>query len=452
MDGVGFTCMTHSSNVQLCDVCTTTQAVLTQSLQHQTQGITSFQLPEGPMPVAKRLKFDTTGMMKESIKTAFSCVMTEYGGCVMCAVTRRTIHHSNYDAPTILNDHDFTITTFKVFNEQLYFGHDGVCHGCGLNLRILNGLPEHVPSRACVYTAISRLVCYELFMNGRLSACIKDIDRGFLDTGDIKSFAKWLNVHPLGMSVNNLTAIVYNWSTLGLVEDAIHSPMAVHGDRGHVTDDVVAQTVMAISQRQTAEPHILQQGRPNGEVQRGPSQIHGGTQGENIAEAWLQFIMRIQNEFHGCPICAVSEVPQQHESSSSFNQVLRAHGYNDTNDFMHFEMKTRFKVEEARAICLSCSLPRRLVRRMKDHQGSGCFIPRVARALCYVAWKNGTVSHYIPSRYGSNIQANGEEWFCKWLTGVSVEHHGSGVYNMTEFVVNMMRSTIRYGRGASRVG
>ncbi|KAK9347849.1 hypothetical protein V1522DRAFT_400851 [Lipomyces starkeyi] len=113
-------------------------------------------------------------------------------------------------------------------------------------------------------------------------------------------------------------------------------------------------------------------------------------------------------------------------------------------------MKTRFKVEEARVVCLSCSLPRRLVRRMKDHQGSGCPIPRVARALCYVAWKNGTVSHYIPSHYGSNVQANGEEWFCKWLTGMSAEYHASGVYNMTEFVVNMMRSTIRYCKGLSR--
>ncbi|KAK9311718.1 hypothetical protein V1524DRAFT_441522 [Lipomyces starkeyi] len=101
-------------------------------------------------------------------------------------------------------------------------------------------------------------------------------------------------------------------------------------------------------------------------------------------------------------------------------------------------MKTRFKVEEARVICLSCSLPRRLVRRMKDHQGSGCPIPRVVRALCYVACKNGTVSHYIPNQR--------EEWFCKWLTGMSAEHHGSGVYNMTEFVVNMMRSTIKYVR------
>ncbi|KAK9249716.1 hypothetical protein V1507DRAFT_469860, partial [Lipomyces tetrasporus] len=78
-------------------------------------------------------------------------------------------------------------------------------------------------------------------------------------------------------------------------------------------------------------------------------------------------------------------------------------------------MKTRFKVEEARVICLSCSLPRRLVRRMKDHQGSGCPIPRVVRALCHVACKNGTVSHYIPSHYGSNVQTNGRNGFVSGL-------------------------------------
>ncbi|KAK9357360.1 hypothetical protein V1504DRAFT_398852 [Lipomyces starkeyi] len=261
MDVVGFTCMTHVSNVQLCDICTATQAILTQSQfpEDQTQELKSLQLPEGPIPVAKRLKPDETGTLKQNIKTAFSCITTEYRGCVMCALARQVTRHANYDAPTILDNHGIALSTFNAFNEQLSFARAGICHGCGLNLRILNGLPEHVPGKACIYTVITRLVCYEIFMNGRLSVCIKDIDRGFLDTSDIKSFGKWLNVHPLGMLVNNLTKLVYNWTNLRLIEDGVQTPIAVHVAKGknNLTVGDINQSPLPIDRDVTQLRHFM---------------------------------------------------------------------------------------------------------------------------------------------------------------------------------------------------
>ncbi|KAK9341819.1 P-loop containing nucleoside triphosphate hydrolase protein [Lipomyces starkeyi] len=191
MDVVGFTCMTHVSNVQLCDICTATQAILSQSQfpEDQTQELKSLQLPEGLYQLLNGLSLMRRAHSRRILK-------------LHLVVTR----HANFDAPTILDNHGIALSTFTAFNEQLSFARAGICHGCGLNLRILNGLPEYVPGKACIYTAITRLVCYEIFMNGRLSVCIKDIDRGFLDTSDIKSFGKWLNIHPLGMLVNRVTA------------------------------------------------------------------------------------------------------------------------------------------------------------------------------------------------------------------------------------------------------
>ncbi|KAK9357805.1 hypothetical protein V1504DRAFT_463264 [Lipomyces starkeyi] len=180
-----------------------------------------FQYPEGPIPVAKRLKVGALGAMKDSIKTAFDCIMTEYGGCVMCTLARKTIRHQNCDISSILSDHYIPLPVFRALNAQLF-------PVCGFNLKILNGLPEHEPSKACTYAVITRLICCEIFMNGRISACIQDIDRGSLDTGDIQSFGKWLKIHPLGREVNNLTQVVYNWTTLGLFEDGIQDQTAVH--------------------------------------------------------------------------------------------------------------------------------------------------------------------------------------------------------------------------------
>ncbi|KAK9312159.1 hypothetical protein V1524DRAFT_418402 [Lipomyces starkeyi] len=85
-----------------------------------------------------------------------------------------------------------------------------------------------------------------------------------------------------------------------------------------------------------------------------------------IAEKLLQFMNIIRTEFHGCSICAVSKVQQRHGTDDSFNQMLKAHGYHDTNQFMRFEMMTYFNQSQAKATCLNCSLPRRLTSRIQS--------------------------------------------------------------------------------------
>ncbi|KAK9349596.1 hypothetical protein V1523DRAFT_387076 [Lipomyces doorenjongii] len=377
--------------------------------------------------------------MKEGIKTAFSCIMTEYQGCVMCALARQVTPHANYDALTILNSHAIATSRFKVFDEQLSFGHAGICYGCGLNLKILNGLPEHVPGKACIYTAITRIVCYEIFMNGRLSACIKDIDRGFLDTGDIKSFGKWLNGHPLGMLVNNLTNLVYNWSTLGLVEDGVQTATGVHSiERLNMQETARAPTTLQI-RRAPSLVHIEPPRPQSVHTQAWHRQVRK----PGMAETWLRFLSIIQTDSDGCAICAIANRRQQHGSDDSFNQKLRAHGYLDTNDVMQFERMTYLNQSEAKTICLNCTLPRTLARSWEPHQGRTCPNPRATRVLCYIVWKNRKISHYLQGIEYANFDVNNLESFCSWLTSKSEEN--SEVYNMTHFVVNVMASRIRYG-------
>ncbi|KAK9481443.1 hypothetical protein V1527DRAFT_416762, partial [Lipomyces starkeyi] len=440
MDGFGFSCLTYRTDVELCDICRAAQGVLTGKSTKESSGLV--QHAEGPLPRIKRLKADTTDIVKDTIRCAFNSIITEHRGCALCALNNSTTPHRRYDSETLITDHRVTKSLFADLRVQLSRAITGTCHGCGLTLRVANGISEHTLARSCIYNVLTEVICYEIFVNGRLQTCIRDMNPGFLDIDNISSFGKWLKVHPIGEQVNNMTMVIYNWVTLGLLADSLETnkgakPAQFQADlgRGEMASEVSRGQVVEAFGSAPRESRVLERlqgvqlstrtavdARPSSNIRGNlPTAVI-----QDVAEAWMQFMTRIQNEFHGCPICAVSKVQRQHGSDSSFNQILRAHGYHDTNDFMRFEMKTRFKVEEAQAICLSCSLPRRLVRRMKDHQGSHCPIPRAARALCYVAWKNGTVSHYIPSHYGANVQANGEEWFCKWLTGMSAEHHGRG--------------------------
>ncbi|KAK9481753.1 P-loop containing nucleoside triphosphate hydrolase protein [Lipomyces starkeyi] len=89
MDGAGFTCMTHTYDVELCDICNATRAELVQSeyAQDQTPKVKSRQHPESALTAVKRLKGDTSGPMREIIYNFFSHTMTEYSGCVLCATT-----------------------------------------------------------------------------------------------------------------------------------------------------------------------------------------------------------------------------------------------------------------------------------------------------------------------------------------------------------------------------
>ncbi|KAK9311261.1 hypothetical protein V1524DRAFT_443065, partial [Lipomyces starkeyi] len=152
-----------------------------------------------------------------------------------------------------------------------------------------------------------------------------------------------------------------------------------------------------------------------------------------IAEKWLQFMNIIRTEFHGC---------SRHGTDDSFYQMLKTNGYHDTNQFMQFERMTYFNQSQAKAICLNCSLPRRLTSSMPSHQGRVYPSPRVTRALCYVAWTHRVISSHVEGIDVSSLDPSNLQSFATWLTTASAEN--PGVFNMTHFVVNMMQSTRRY--------
>ncbi|KAK9233679.1 P-loop containing nucleoside triphosphate hydrolase protein, partial [Lipomyces kononenkoae] len=191
MDGAGFTCLTNTSRVELCDICVATKQLLTSSPGSQ-ENIRELQYPEGPIPVAKRVKVDNIRVMSDNIEDAFGIIIREFRNCVLCAITLQHIHHSHYDALALLIDHGIQTTTYILFNAHLGFKRDGLCHGCGFNLRIVNRQSEHVPGTGCLYNSITRVLCYESFINGRLSASLTDMDPGSLDRRDIRTFSRWL--------------------------------------------------------------------------------------------------------------------------------------------------------------------------------------------------------------------------------------------------------------------
>lgn len=524
MDGVGFSCMTYSSDVQQCDVCRATQ---TQLASHSPITIISakdkshlLQHPEGPLPRIKRIKADTTDQVRDTIQSAFSSIRTHYGGCPLCALDNQTTPHRSYDPETLLKDHRMTRSLFQDLIEELSAVIMGVCHGCGLNLKIVNGIVEHSPARTCIYSALTRLISYEIFISGRLPACIRGMDLGFLNTDDIKSFGNWLKVHPLGESVNNLTHLLYNWVTLGVLQspaaitDIAHDPaqtqreiMVDQGENETIRQPIIRQRdinfgrtdhpktrdlvnarsqvglpassslvqgylgqrenkpvndkpALEVSRREVIEAlssvprevstqqhrssieGLRVQGQRTVRVGGETPRTEGGGVISTIAEKWSQFTNIIRTEFHGCSVCAVSKVQMRHGTDDSFNQMLKAHGYHDVNQFMQFERMTYFNQSQAKAICLNCSLPRRLTASMPSHQGRVCPSPRVTRALCYVAWMHRVVSSHVGGIDVSSLDPSKLQSFATWLTTASAGN--PGVFNMTHFAVNMMQSNMRY--------
>ncbi|KAK9349561.1 hypothetical protein V1523DRAFT_199853 [Lipomyces doorenjongii] len=63
-----------------------------------------------------------------------------------------------------------------------------------------------------------------------------NVDPEFLDPTDIKSFARWLRVRPLGESVNNLTRILYNFAELNYINvDGSFSKSTPESEEGSFT-------------------------------------------------------------------------------------------------------------------------------------------------------------------------------------------------------------------------
>ncbi|KAK9310886.1 hypothetical protein V1524DRAFT_371986 [Lipomyces starkeyi] len=376
MDGFGFSCLTYRTDVELCDICRAAQCVLTGKSTKESSGIV--QHAEGPLPRIKRLKADTTDIVKDTIRYTFDSIIAEHGGCALCVVNNSTTRHRSYDSETLTTDHRVTKSLFADLRMQLSRAITGTCHGCGLSLRIVNGISEHTPARLCIYSVLTELICYEIFVNGRLQACIRGMNPGFLDIDDISSFGKWLKVHPIGEQVNNMTMVMYNWVTLGFPADSLGTNKVAKPTLGQSQNKLTDSTFRVLEHLQGAR--VSTRTAVEGSSQR---QVRVRVGGETlmaddkrvkstIAEKWLQFMNIIRTEFHGCSICAVSKVQQRHGTDDSFNQMLKAHGYHDVNQFMRFERMTYFNQAQAKAICLNCSLPRRLTSSMPSHQGRVC--------------------------------------------------------------------------------
>ncbi|KAK9357803.1 hypothetical protein V1504DRAFT_442607 [Lipomyces starkeyi] len=436
MDGSGFSCLTYP-NAEPCDKCRATQGLLIDepaqidaAVNFPTNSHGRVQHPEGPIPAVKRIKTNMTYTMKEKIMEVFAIIITEYGKG----------HHRNYHWDILLEDHNVEQSVWAQLDRELTVSKNGACHGCGLSLLLVNSMSEHIPSRTCIYSMLVRLICYDIFMTGKISSYLTNMEPGFLDGKDIKSFGRWLRVCPLGQSVNNLTRMLYNWAAL--------NQLVQKSSQTQRTGQVVGQSVMTDDRRVIHSHASLSQSElVEGSGQRQRTVRVGGetltTEDRRviptIAEKWLGFINIIGTEFHGCSVCAVSKVQQRHGTDDSFNQMLKAHGYHDTNQFMQFERMTYFNQSQAKAICLNCSLPRRLTASMPSHQGRVCPSPRVTRALCYVAWTHGVISSHIEGIDVSNLDPSNLQSFATWLTTASAD--SSGVFNMTHFVVNMMQST-----------
>ncbi|KAK9482210.1 hypothetical protein V1527DRAFT_431798 [Lipomyces starkeyi] len=449
MDGSGFSCLTYP-NAEPCDKCRVTQGLLIDE-DARTDAAASLptnkhrplQYPEGPIPVIKKIKADMTYTMKEKILEVFTIIITYYGNCALCAIQHVIGRHRNCDMDILLQDHNVEQSVWAPLNEELTVSKNGSCHGCGLSLLLANGISEHIPSRTCIYSVLVRLICYDIFMTRKISSCLANMEPGFLDTRDIKSFGRWLKVCPLGESVNNLTHMLYNWATLNqFVQKSSQTQRTEQADGQSVMTDGrpviysraasrVSELAEGSSQRQR---RVLVGGESLTTEHRGVKPM--------IADKWVQFMNIIRTEFHGCSVCAVSKVQLRHGTDDSFNQTLKAHGYHDTNQYMQFERMTYFSQSQAKAICLNCSLPRRLTASMPSHQGRVYPSPRVTRALCYVAWTHRVISSHVEGTEVSSLDPSNLQSFATWLTTSSSQN--PGVFNMTHFVVNMMESTMRY--------
>ncbi|KAK9426868.1 hypothetical protein V1505DRAFT_144429 [Lipomyces doorenjongii] len=242
MDGSGFSCLTYDK-AELCDQCRSTQKLFIDesptadaSVKSATDKHYSLQHPEGPIPAIKRVKVDTNGPMRDRIAELLNVIINQYNGCALCALYGHNILHHSYDAHTICRDHDLTPSTLMDLATELSTSVNGSCHGCGLSLLILNGLSEHIPSRACIYAVSVRTICSDLFITGRLGLCMTNVDPEFLDPTDIKSFGRWLRVRPLGESVNNLTRILYNFAELNYINvDGSFSKSTPESEEGSFT-------------------------------------------------------------------------------------------------------------------------------------------------------------------------------------------------------------------------
>ncbi|KAK9334210.1 hypothetical protein V1521DRAFT_353329, partial [Lipomyces starkeyi] len=334
MDGSGFSCLTYP-NAELCDKCKVTQGLLIDedakpdaAASSPINKHASLQYPEGPIPVIKRIKADMTYTMKEKIMGVFTIIITDYGECALCAIEQAIDRHRNYHMDILLKDHNVEQSVWAQLDDEFTVSKNGSCHGCGLSLLVVNSMSEHIPSRTCIYSMLVRLICYDIFMTGKISSCLTNMEPGFLDARDIKSFGRWLKVCPLGESVNNLTRMLYNWAALNQLVQKSSQTQRTERDDGKsvMTDDRrVIYSRAASSHSELVEGSSQRQRR----VRVGGEALtteDGGVK-STIAEKWLQFMNIIRTEFHGCSVCAMSKVQQRHGADDSFNQMLRAHGY-----------------------------------------------------------------------------------------------------------------------------
>ncbi|KAK9241524.1 hypothetical protein V1506DRAFT_465904 [Lipomyces tetrasporus] len=454
MDGSGFSCLTFGENTELCDRCWVTREQVEnyRSASIQGKSIAEHSLPqhaEGPIPRLKRVRADTTGEMKDHIEEVFSWLQSEEPGCPLCAAegqgSSRASHELN-SFQDIAADHNLNDRQCTELGEELDVQLEGTCYGCGLSLQLLNGIEGHTIGRECSYRTMTRLICCDIIFNRKLATCLTGMDPTALQSGNMASCGRWLRQTALGETTNNLSRIVYNWIVLTGLEERI-----VYSNQTQRTVRVSAETSMAedrgmvfgragSSQSESAKGSSSQTQRT---VRVGVETLMSADREvtSTIAEKWLKFMNIIRAEFHGCSICAVSNVPQQHGSDDSFNQMFKAHGYQDVNQFMQFERMTYFDRSLAKELCFNCSLPRRLISSMQGHQGRVCPSPRATRALCYVAWKQGAISSYVHGIDVSGLDLSKLPSFCTWLIRVSAEN--AEVFNMTHFVVNMMLSSIR---------
>ncbi|KAK9365374.1 hypothetical protein V1509DRAFT_612580 [Lipomyces kononenkoae] len=93
------------------------------------------------------------------------------------------------------------------------------------------------------------------------------MDPGSLDRRDIRSFSRWLTVQKLGMSVNNIAMLIYNWTQLEMVKDlgtnkAAQAPCpcgAVDDDKGSLVTHQRPTNKMCLrnpKRMRTAEPVV----------------------------------------------------------------------------------------------------------------------------------------------------------------------------------------------------
>ncbi|KAK9426887.1 hypothetical protein V1505DRAFT_318458 [Lipomyces doorenjongii] len=275
MDGAGYSCLTYGGDTEICDQCRVTQHQI--AAQRSMGRVHESPLPtqhvEGPIPAIKRVKTDDIATMKDKVEAVFSSVKVQYGGCVFCALDRQVTLHGSQVPQQLLTDHGINPSLFGTLDKQLSARIEGRCYGCGLNLRLLNGMDEHISRQGCVYSTLTRLVCYDIYVRGKMMACLARLDQSAFRANDISSFGKWLRMHPVGQSVNNLTRVVYNWMQLEHLDGARGStntapgarpssnPPARLGIAAGITDTIRGNNITTVGQR---EPRSSQHGSSGG--------------------------------------------------------------------------------------------------------------------------------------------------------------------------------------------